>query len=229
MNWNVLLDFSPLADNTDKLLSAFWANIRISVTVGILSIVIGTLITAMRVSPIRVLRIAGTFYVNTLRNTPLTLVLLFCSLGLSDTLKFRISNTSTVNFFWLAVIGMSIYTAAFVAESLRAGINTVPMGQAEAARAIGLTFTQSLRMVIMPQAFRAVIAPLGSVMIAMIKNTTVVLVASYYEAASLMKDMFEQYGATLPIFVGFAVGFMCLTLPTGFFFNWLAKRMAVAR
>jgi glutamate transport system permease protein len=229
MNWNVLLDFSPLADNSDKLLSAFWANIRISVTVGILSLVIGTLITAMRVSPIRVLRIAGGFYVNTLRNTPLTLVLLFCSLGLSDTLHFRISNTPSINFFWLAVLGMSVYTAAFVAESLRAGINTVPMGQAEAARAIGLTFTQSLRMVIMPQAFRAVIAPLGSVMIAMIKNTTVVLVASYYEAASLMKDMFEQYGASLPIFIGFAVGFMCLTLPTGLFFNWLAKRMAVAR
>jgi glutamate transport system permease protein len=229
MNWNVLLDFSPLADNTDKLLSAFWANIRLSLTVGILSLVIGTLITSMRVSPVRVLRIAGTFYVNTLRNTPLTLVLLFCSLGLSDTLKFKISNTSSVNFFWLAVLGMSVYTAAFVAESLRAGINTVPIGQAEAARAIGLTFPQSLRMVIMPQAFRAVIAPLGSVMIAMIKNTTVVLVASYTEAAALMKDMFEQYGATLPIFIGFAVGFMCLTLPTGFFFSWLAKRMAVAR
>ncbi|MCO6006386.1 amino acid ABC transporter permease [Actinoallomurus purpureus] len=229
MNWDVLLDFSPLADNGDKLLTAFWATIRISLTVAVLSLLIGTLITAMRVSPIRVLRIAGGFYVNTLRNTPLTLVLLFCSLGLSDTLKFKISGTSTVNFFWLAVIGMSFYTAAFIAESLRAGINTVPMGQAEAARAIGLTFTQSLRMVIMPQAFRAVVAPLGSVMIAMIKNTTVVLVASYYEAASLMKDMFEQYGATLPIFIGFAVGFMCLTLPTGFFFGWLAKRMQVAR
>jgi glutamate transport system permease protein len=183
----------------------------------------------MRVSPIRVLRFAGTVYVNTLRNTPLTLMLLFCSLGLSDTLKFKISETSSVNFFWLAVLGMSAYTATFVAESLRAGINTVPLGQAEAARAIGLTFSQSLRMVILPQAFRAVIAPLGSVMIAMIKNTTVILVASYAEAAALMKDMFEQYGATLPIFLGFAVGFMCLTLPTGFFFGWLSKRMAVAR
>jgi glutamate transport system permease protein len=229
MNWNVLLDFSPLADNSDKLLSAFWANIRISVTVGILSLVIGTLITAMRVSPIRVLRIAGTFYVNTLRNTPLTLVLLFCSLGLSDTLKFRISNTSTVNFFWLAVLGMSFYTAAFVAESLRAGINTVPMGQAEAARAIGLTFTQSLRMVVLPQAFRSVIAPLGSILIALTKNTTIVIVAGYIEASAVMKQMFDDYGGTLPIFLGFAAGYMVLTLPTGFFFGWLAKRMAVAR
>jgi glutamate transport system permease protein len=229
MNWDVLLDFSPLADKSDKILLAFWANIRISVTVGVLSLLLGTLITAMRVSPIRVLRFAGTVYVNTLRNTPLTLMLLFCSLGLSDTLKFKISETSSVNFFWLAVLGMSAYTATFVAESLRAGINTVPLGQAEAARAIGLTFSQSLRMVILPQAFRAVIAPLGSVMIAMIKNTTVILVASYAEAAALMKDMFEQYGATLPIFLGFAVGFMCLTLPTGFFFGWLSKRMAVAR
>lgn len=229
MNWKVLLDFSPLAHDFGKITQAFWANIRISVTVGVLALVLGTVITAMRVSPIRILRIASTIYVGTLRNTPLTLVLLFGSLGLSDTLGFRISDTPSVNFFWLAVLGMSAYTAAFVAESLRAGVNTVPMGQAEAARAIGLSFTQSLRMVILPQAFRAVIAPLGSVMIAMIKNTTVILVASYVEAAALMKDMFEQYGATLPIFLGFAVGFMLLTLPTGFFFGWLARRLAVAR
>jgi glutamate transport system permease protein len=156
-------------------------------------------------------------------------VLLFCSLGLSDTLKIKLSDETTVNFYWLAVFGLSAYTAAFVCEALRAGINTVPLGQAEAARAIGLTFMQSLRMVILPQAFRAVIAPLGSITIAMIKNTTVVLVASYLEAASLMKDMFEKYGATLPIFLGFAVGFMILTLPTGFLFGWAAKRWAVAR
>ena len=229
MNWNVLFDFSPLGKEFGPIVGSFWSTIRLSVTTGLLALVLGTVLAAMRVSPTPVLRAAGTIYVNTLRNTPLTLVLLFCSLGLSDTLKIKVSDSSTVNFYWLAVFGLSAYTASFVAEALRAGINTVPLGQAEAARAIGLTFTQSLRMVILPQAFRAVIAPLGSITIAMIKNTTVVLVASYLEAASLMKDMFEEYGATLPIFLGFAAGFMILTLPTGFAFGWAAKRWAVAR
>ncbi|GAA2091001.1 amino acid ABC transporter permease [Actinomadura alba] len=229
MNWNVLFDFSPLVDEFDKILGAFWSTIRLSLMTGVLALILGTILAGMRVSPTPVLRAAGTFYVNTLRNTPLTLVLLFCSLALSDTLGLKLSNVSTVNFYWLAVFGLSAYTAAFVCEALRSGINTVPVGQAEAARAIGLTFTQSLRMVVLPQAFRAVIAPLGSITIAMMKNTTVVLVASYLEAAALMKDMFEEYGATLPIFLGFAAGFMILTLPTGFLFGWAAKRWAVAR
>ncbi|HEV7935261.1 MAG TPA: amino acid ABC transporter permease [Actinomadura sp.] len=229
MNWDVLFDFSPLIKESGPIAEAFWSTLRLSATTGLLALVLGTIIAAMRVSPTPVLRAAGTVYVNTLRNTPLTLVLLFCSLGLSDTLGVKLSDSTSVNFYWLAVFGLSAYTAAFVAEALRAGINTVPVGQAEAARAIGLTFTQSLRMIILPQAFRAVIAPLGSIAIAMIKNTTLVLVASYLEAASLMKDMFEEYGATLPIFLGFAVGFMILTLPTGFLFGWAAKRWAVVR
>jgi glutamate transport system permease protein len=229
MNWNVLFDFSPLVEQFGKFLLAFWATIRLSLTTGVLALIIGTVLAAMRVSPTPTLRAAGTLYVNILRNTPLTLVLLFCSLGLSDTLHIKLSDNSSVNFYWLAVFGLSAYTAAFVCEALRAGINTVPLGQAEAARSIGLTFTQSLRLVILPQAFRAVIAPLGSITIAMIKNTTVVQVASYLEASALMKDMFDQYGATLPIFIGFAVGFMILTLPTGFLFGWAAKRWAVVR
>jgi glutamate transport system permease protein len=229
MDWNVLFDFSPLWKESADVTSAFWATIRLSAMTGVLSFIAGTILAAMRVSPTPVLRSAGTLFVNTLRNTPLTLVLLFCSLGLSDTLQFHISNTSTANYYWLAVLGFSAYTSAFVCEALRSGINTVPFGQAEAARAIGLTFTQSLRLVILPQAFRAVIAPLGSVMIAMIKNSTVVLVASYFEASSQMKQMFEEYGATLPIFLGFAIGFMVLTLPTGFLFGWAAKRWAVLR
>ncbi|HEY7489214.1 MAG TPA: amino acid ABC transporter permease [Streptosporangiaceae bacterium] len=230
MDWqHALFDFSPFWEDGGTILASFWATIRLSAMTGVLSMILGTLLAAMRVSPTPVLRAAGTLYVSTFRNTPLTLILLFCSLALSDTLQFRISHSSTVNYYWLAVFGFSAYTAAFVCEALRSGINTVPLGQAEAARAIGLTFTQSLRLVILPQAFRAVIAPLGSVMIAMIKNSTVVLVASYAEAAAQMNQMFEEIGATLPIFLGFAAGFMILTLPTGFVFGWAAKRWAVIR
>jgi glutamate transport system permease protein len=229
MDFSQLLDFGPLQNEFPTIMKAFWGTVRLAMVAGVGSLILGTVLAAMRVSPTPVLRAAGALYVYTFRNTPLTLILLFCSLGLSDTLRFQISEEPGTNGFWLAAIGMTIYTASFVCESLRAGINTVPLGQAEAARSIGLTFTQSLRLVVLPQAFRAVIAPLGSVFIAMIKNTTVALAAGYFEAAAQMKQMFDTYGGTIPIFLGFALGFMVLTLPTGFFFGWLSKRLAVTR
>ncbi|MBW8483585.1 amino acid ABC transporter permease [Actinomadura parmotrematis] len=229
MNWDVLFDFSPFGKESSEVLQAFWATVRLSVMTGVLSLVFGTVLVAMRVSPTPVLRRAGTVYVNIFRNTPLTLILVFTSLGLHDTLGISVSSGISANAYWLAVFGFTAYTSAFVCEALRAGINTVPIGQAEAARAIGLPFAQSLRLVILPQAFRASIAPLGSTLIAMIKNSTVVSVAGYIESAGQMKQMFDDYGATLPIFLGFAAAFMVLTLPAGLLTSYLAKRLAVVR
>ncbi|NED56154.1 ABC transporter permease subunit, partial [Micromonospora aurantiaca] len=137
----------------------FWATIRLAAAASVLSLVIGTLLASFRVAPIPVLRAFGTGYVSVVRNTPLTLVLLMCSLGLNDILALKFSSNSSVTYYWWAVLGLSAYTGAFVCETLRSGINTVPLGQAEAARSVGLTFTQSLRMIILPQAFRAIIAP----------------------------------------------------------------------
>ncbi|MER7364344.1 amino acid ABC transporter permease [Nonomuraea wenchangensis] len=229
MDTSALFDFSPLVQELDKILLGFWATIRLTLTSAVIALVLGTILVAMRVAPTPVLRWAGAAYVNVVRNTPLTLVLILCALGLSDTMQLTFSGDPTTNYFWWAVAGLSVYTATFVCEALRSGINTVSMGQAEAARAIGLTFTQTLRLVVLPQAFRSVISPLGSILIALAKNTTIVIVASYLDAAAQMKQMFDDYGGTIPIFLGFAFGYMVLTLPTGFLFGWLAKRLAVAR
>ncbi|HEX4813241.1 MAG TPA: amino acid ABC transporter permease [Nonomuraea sp.] len=208
----------------------FWENVKLSVVGAIASLILGTVLVAMRVSPTPVLRAAGTFYVNVVRNTPLTLVLAFSALGLSDQLGLVFSQEPRINSFWIVAMGLSAYTAAFVCEALRAGVNTVPLGQAEAARAIGLTFMQSLTMIVLPQAFRAVVAPLGSVMIAMIKNTTVATAGGYLaDAAAVMKETFDTTGASIPIFLGIVVAFMVLTMPVGFFTGWLARRLAVAR
>ncbi|MGV9377803.1 amino acid ABC transporter permease [Nonomuraea sp. NPDC003707] len=208
----------------------FLENIKLSIVGAIASLILGTVLVAMRVSPTPVLRAAGTIYVNIVRNTPLTLVLAFSALGLSDQLGLVFSDVPTTNSFWIVAMGLSAYTAAFVCEALRSGINTVPLGQAEAARAIGLTFLQSLRMIILPQAFRAVIAPLGSVMIAMVKNTTVATAGGFaMDSASKMKEAFDQVGASIPIFLGIVVAFMAVTLPIGFFTGRLARRLAVAR
>lgn len=208
----------------------FLHNLQIAALCAVFSLILGTILVIMRVAPTPVLRAVGTVYVNVVRNTPLTLVLAFCALGLSDTLGLTFSDTPITNSFWLVVLGLSAYTATFVCEALRSGINTVPLGQAEAARAIGLTFFQSLRLVILPQAARSVIAPLGSVMIAMTKNTTVAIAAGYLaESAFVMRDTFDDTGVSIPIFLGLAAAFMAVTLPIGFLTGWLAKRMAVAR
>ena len=122
-----------------------------------------------------------------------------------------------------------MYTAAFVCETVRSGVNTVPLGQAEAARSLGLTFQQNLRIVLLPQAFRAVIGPLGSVLIALTKNTTIASAIGVAEAALLMKTMIENEAALIYIGGIFMIGFVILTLPMGLFFGWLGKRLAVGR
>jgi glutamate transport system permease protein len=219
-----------LIEYTPYLWSGFVVNLQIAAVCAVLSLILGTILVSMRVSPTPVMRAAGTTYVTIVRNTPLTLLLAFSALGLSDQMGLVFSQEPSTNGFWLVVMGLSAYTAAFVCEALRSGINTVPFGQAEAARAIGLTFTQSLRLIILPQAFRAVIAPLGSVIIAMIKNTTVAIAAGYLaEVAFKMKDTFDTTGVSIPIFIGIALAFMAVILPIGLFTGWLAKRLAVAR
>ncbi|WTL62103.1 amino acid ABC transporter permease [Streptosporangium sp. NBC_01495] len=209
---------------------AFWLTIRLTLASGLVALVLGTILAGMRVSPLPILRGIGTTYVNVLRNTPLTLVIVFCGLGLGLVLDVSFSESLSTNYLWLSIIGLSAYTAAFVCEAIRAGINTVPVGQAEAARAIGLTFGQNLRLIVLPQAFRAVIAPLGSILIALIKNTTIAAAIGVGEASLTMKTLFEAHGdAVIQIFAGFALGFLILTLPTGLLFGWLAKRLAVVR
>ncbi|CDO10843.1 amino acid ABC transporter permease [Mycolicibacterium cosmeticum] len=218
----------------DRIFAAFWMTIQLTVYSAIGALVLGTLLAAMRLSPVPVMRALGTGYVNVVRNTPLTLILVFCSLGLGNTLHITLADplspTSIADSgFRLAVLGLTVYTASFVCESIRSGVNTVPIGQAEAARSLGLTFGQNLRIILLPQAFRAVIIPLGSVLIALTKNTTIASAIGVAEAALLMKEMIENTAALLLVGSIFAAGFVILTLPMGLLFGWLGKRWAVLR
>ncbi|TDC66068.1 amino acid ABC transporter permease [Streptomyces hainanensis] len=213
------------------LFGAFWTTVQLTVFSAIGSLIWGTILAGMRVSPVPIMRSFGTAYVHIFRNTPLTLIIVFCSLGLYQTLgmtMFAEGNVDTIG-FRLAVLGFIAYTSTFVCEALRSGINTVPVGQAEAARALGLSFTQVLRIVVLPQAFRSVVAPLANVLIALTKNTTVAAAISVAEAAALMRTMIENEANLIPIALLFAIGFIILTLPTGLLLGWLAKRVAVKR
>jgi glutamate transport system permease protein len=216
------------------VLAAFWMTVQLAFFAAIGSLLIGTVLAVMRVSPVGVLRGLGAFYVNTVRNTPLTLILLFCVLGVLYVLQVPLAPTDSPtsvrdNAIRWAIVGLSVYHAAFVCEALRSGVNTVDRGQAEAARSIGLTFAQSMREVILPQAFRGAIAPLGSVLIALIKNTTVASIIGVAEASGLMKTIIENETASVTVFMVFAIGFVILTLPVGLLFTHLSRRLAVKR
>lgn len=217
------------------VLGAFWMTIKLTVLSAIGSLVIGTVVAIMRVAPISVLRSFGTAYVTLIRNTPLTLLVFFCAFGLYNNMGIRLaasdSPTSIVdNNFRFGIIALAVYHASFVAEALRSGINTVPQGQAEAARAVGLGFLPTLSNVVLPQAFRGAIAPLGNVMIALTKNTTVVATVGVAEASYVMKGMLEfNISLLYIIFAIMATGFVILTLPMGVLFTHLSRRLAVRR
>ncbi|WP_351224735.1 ABC transporter permease subunit [Streptomyces sp. NPDC002133] len=212
------------------LLGAFWATVQLTLYSAVGALVWGTLLAAMRVSPVPLMRGFGTAYVNVVRNIPLTVIIVFTSLGLFQTLGVSLgADTFEGINFRLAVLGFIAYTAAFVCEALRSGINTVSVGQVEAARAIGLGFTQVLTLIVLPQAFRSVVGPLANVLIALTKNTTVAAAIGVAEAALLMREMIENEAQLILISAIFAVGFICLTLPTGLFLGRVSKKVAVKR
>ncbi|MCW2132835.1 MULTISPECIES: amino acid ABC transporter permease [Crystallibacter] len=215
---------------TYNVVGALWVNIQLTFWSALCSLVLGTVLALMRISPVPSFRWAGTAYVNIFRNTPLTIIMVFCILVAIFQLQLNLSSDFNFNFFLWAIVGLSVYHAAFVCESIRSGVNTVPLGQAEAARAIGLSFLPAARLVILPQAFRGAVAPLGNTLIALTKNTTVATVASVPEAAGLMKTMIEfRPDVIMAIFATFALGFVIIVIPIGLVTTWLSNKLAVAR
>ncbi|WP_436698192.1 amino acid ABC transporter permease [Nocardioides sp. BYT-33-1] len=192
--------------NFDLVLKAFWTTVQLAVLSGAVAMVLGTLLAALRVGPISVLRGLAATYVTLVRNTPLLVVCVFVffaapNLGLLVGAPFLLKGT----------IAVSLYTTPFVAEAIRSGVNAVPLGQAEAARAIGMTFAQNMRHVVLPQAFRASVPPLASTLIAMTKNTSVVAVFGIMEATARMRYFVNRNADdTILIFVVFALGYIIL-------------------
>jgi glutamate transport system permease protein len=210
-------------DNFDLLRDAFLTTLSLSLLSGLLALVLGTVLAGMRVSPITQLRGLATFYVEVFRNTPLTVVFFFIIFGLPQ-IDFA------VDFFTGAVLSVGLYTAAFVCEAVRSGINAVSPGQAEAARAIGLTFGQSLREIVLPQAFRTVVPPLGNVWIAMVKNTSIAAGFSVTELSSTLPRLVNADAGDLTlILIGVVAGYMLITLPSAFAIHRLERRVAILR
>ena len=207
------------------VVGAFWVNVQLTFWAAIGSFVLGSVLALMRISPVPSLRFVGTAYVNAVRNTPLTILMTLALLGVWTQFQLSFSTSFETNFFVYAVIVLSIYHASFVCEAIRSGVNTVPTGQAEAARAIGLGFFPTARHVIFPQALRGSIT-----LIALAKNTTVASVASVAESSGLMKTMIEfDPNMVLAIFLMFALGFVVIVVPLGVLTTWSSRKLAVKR
>jgi glutamate transport system permease protein len=213
-----------VTENIDLFIDGFLRSLSICLWALVGSLALGVLIAACRVSPVPPLRGFGAFWVTTFRNTPLSVVLFFCAFGLPELGINR-------SFYFFGVLGLVLYTSAFVCEAVRSGINSVSAGQAEAARSIGLNFSQGLRYVVLPQALRTVVPPLGSVLIAMFKNSAVV--GAFGVGGDLWSTGQTLTSArgleTLPVFIGVAFFYLLITLPSGALLHVIERKVAIAR
>jgi glutamate transport system permease protein len=225
-------------EHREAIALAFAYTVLLFVFAGIGSMILGTVLAAMRVGPIPVLRWAGAGYVHLVRNTPLVIVIIFFRLAAPKAdLKFNfvdivipsaVGDVRLNNIFAACTVGLTVYTAAFVCEALRSGVNAVDLGQAEAARAIGLPFTGVMAQVVLPQAFRATIPPLANVQIALLKNTTVAGALGVAEAFIRMRLLIKDNPAELwTLFIGFALIFVVLVEVVSFVSHRLERRVRV--
>ena len=222
-NWDII--WQPLVRTLEMVLIA-----------GTMALVVGPVLAAMRVSPIALARSIGAFYVYTVRNTPLLVIMLIAAFGIPD-LDIRpsisLGDSELLQFdvfFIFATASLGFYTAAFVCEAVRSGINSIPLGQAEAARSIGLTFSQTLRFIVLPQALRAVIPPIASALIAMTKNSSIALGVGVAEATFRMKTLTNNYATELyAIFIGFALFYMAIVAVIAGTAAWLERKLRVVK
>jgi glutamate transport system permease protein len=210
-------------ENLPVFLEGFKNTLGLLIFSGLGALVVGVVIAALRISPVASFRGFATVYTEIVRNTPLTLVLFFCAFILPY-LQF------SPGYFVLALIGLTVYTSPFVAEALRSGINGVPVGQAEAARSVGLTFGQSLSFVIMPQAVRMVIPPLINVFIALTKNTSVAGAFFVFELFGAGRQVTNERGdEVIAILLAVAAFYLIITITLGQIAARVEKKVAVLR
>lgn len=211
-----------LTDNFALYGKGFLGTVELTVYASLVALVLGFLMASFRVAPVGSFRVFGTVWVTVLRNTPLTLLFFAVLLGLP---RFGL----VLPFQLFAVLALGCYTSAFICEALRSGISTVPKGQGEAARSLGMTFGQTLGTVVLPQAFRSVIPPIGSTLIALAKNSAIAGAFSVTELLGTYKTLNELGYSIIWTFVWIAVGYLIITLSISALFNVLEKRYGVAR
>lgn len=212
-----------VVDNFDAYLAGMIDTIVLTLVSFALAFVVGTIVAGFRVSPVPPLRAVGTAYVTIVRNTPLAVSMVLFWFGLLPALGISLSR------FWAGIIVLTTYTASFVAEAVRAGINSVAVGQAEAGRSLGLTFPATLGQIILPQAMRTVVQPLGSIFIALIKNSALVTIISLPNLTKTGEAIGTATVQFFPALLGAGVAYLLLTLPSGAAVGWIERKVAFRR
>lgn len=213
-----------LVDELPRIWQGFQLTLFLAVVSGALSLVFGTILAALRVAPLRSLRMVAGAYVEVARNTPLTLVFIFFVFVLPS-LGFILPLGRVP-----AIIALTAYTSAFVCEAVRSGINSVAVGQAEAARAIGLGTVQTLSLVVLPQALRTVVPPLINVLIALTKNTSVAAGFAVVELTSTSRALARDNPAdVIMLLSGIAVCYLLITIPAGIVANAIERKVVFSR
>jgi len=204
-------------DNLDVFVEGFTGTLSLTLSAAVGALILGTLIAAMRVSPVPPLRWLGTLYVQSVRNTPLTVVFFLVVFGLPKV-------DVIVSFYRFAIIALTLYTAAFVAEAVRSGINSVAAGQAEASRSVGMTFWQTLTLVVLPQAFANIVPPMASIFIALLKNTSIAYAFGVFEGTQAMNRLINDNGSdVIVIIAAAALCYLVLALLSAAVFNRLER------
>jgi aspartate/glutamate/glutamine transport system permease protein len=216
--WEVLVRHFP------EFASGFLVTLQLVTISLVVALGTGTLVAALRVAPTRILRGVGTVYVEFFRNIPLLILITIAYAGLRRAgVEIGPLEAGTAS--------LGLYTAAYVAEAIRSGVFAVGRGQIEAALSLGLTYRKTLSIIVLPQAVRTVIPALGSLIIAMIKNSAIIgaifaLADDLLKQARLINSRTFQ---TNEVFFWAAVGYLLLTVPTTFIVRHLEKRLAIRR
>jgi len=212
-----------IADNLDSYLGGIAVTLWLSVLSFLLAVAIGVVVATFRVSPLRLARTLGAVYVEVFFSLPLLVWALLFFFGLP---KVGIAYPP----FTSAVIVLGTFTGALVGEALRSGINTVPSGQGEAARAVGLRFWQVLGLVVLPQALRTMIGPLGSILLALVRNSAVAAIAMSVDDLMWRSDQLATSTAQpVAVLTGTFVAYLILTVPGTWLVNALARRYRFTR
>ena len=209
-------------ENLPLLLEGYRTTVLLSLLAMLLALGLGTLMAGLRVSGIRPLGWLAAAYVQVFRNTPLLLQLYFLYFGLGR-VGLRLGA------FEAGLLALSVYTGAYVAEVVRAGILAVDRGQVEAARALALGNTQMLRLVVLPQAVRTVLPPLGNLGIALVKNSALVSAIALADLLYTADVINSRTFRTFEVFTAVAILYLTITLPLAWLVGWLERRLVVVR
>ncbi|MFT8328231.1 MAG: amino acid ABC transporter permease [Oenococcus oeni] len=208
---------SLLTSNFHSFLVAFGYTLLSSIIALIASTVLGTLFAILQIVPSKTANVIARTYIEVFRNIPLLIIVMFFYLVVTKIVK--------IGGFTAGTIGLTLYTSAFIAETVRAGINSVGIGQTEGARANGLSFWQTLRIIILPQAFKIAIPSLGNQFINLVKNSSILAFVAggdlMYTANNVAATTFDSFNSY--IIVG--IFYLIITLPLNYYMKFLETKL----